>query len=100
MIVRAFPRAVAAALLIGAGLTDLSASANAACRGTVSAAGGAKSLQYLASVSSKYAWKEKVSNRFGAKFSTWGNSKSRNVDCSKSGEGKKWVCVASARPCG
>jgi hypothetical protein len=87
-------------MLIGAGAIGISASANAACRGTISATGGAKSVQYLASVSSKYTWKEKVSSRYGAKFSTWGNSKSRNVDCSKSGPNKKWVCVASARPCG
>jgi hypothetical protein len=100
MIVRAFPRALAVALVLGAGLSVISTSANAACRGTVSAAGGAKSIQYWASASSKYAWKDKVKDRYGAKFSTWSSAKSKNVDCSKSGPNKKWVCVASARPCG
>ena len=100
MIVHAFPRVVAATLLIGAGVFAISAPAAAACRGTISAAGDAKSIQYWASVSSKYAWKAKVKDRYGSGFATWSNSKNRNVDCSKRGEGKKWVCLASARPCG
>lgn len=77
----------------------LSAAANAQCRSSVAAAGSANSIQYLASVNSKYAWKSKVSDRYGSKFGTWSNAKAKNVDCSKSGPNKKWVCIATGRPC-
>jgi hypothetical protein len=99
LIVHSFTRAGAVAILLGAGVSCFSASANAACRSIVAATGGANSFQYLASASSKYAWKDKVSGRYGAKYSTWSNAKSKNVDCSKSGPNKKWVCTASGRPC-
>ena len=99
MVIHSFTRAATIALLLTAGAGAMSASANAACRSKIAATGGAKSIQYLASVSSKYTWKEKVSGRYGSKFSSWSNAKGKNVDCSKSGPNKKWVCTASGRPC-
>jgi hypothetical protein len=99
MLLQSLPRAAAVAVLLVAGAVPMSATASAQCRSSVAAPGSANSIQYLASVSSKYAWKSKVSDRYGSKFATWSNAKGKNVDCSKSGPNKKWVCIATGRPC-
>ena len=69
------------------------------CKARVVATGNPKSVQYLASVSSKYTWKDKVKDRYGADYSTWSNARNKNVDCSKSGPNRLWLCTATARPC-
>jgi hypothetical protein len=69
------------------------------CKARVASTGNPKSVQYLASVSSKYTWKDKVKDRYGSDYSTWSNAKDKNVDCSKSGPNRLWQCTAVGRPC-
>jgi hypothetical protein len=99
MSVRSFVR-IGAAAVLGCGISVGSAtSAGAACKSKVWATGNAKSVQYLASVSSKYAWKAKVRDRYGASYSTWSNAKGKSVNCKKSGPNNEWQCTAGGRPC-
>lgn len=88
---------LAGGAMIAAGSTAATAGS---CKGHPhSASGSSGALQYLASVSAKYAWKSSVAAHDGPAFDTWGSAKNKSVTCKKPGPNKGWVCVAKGRPC-
>jgi hypothetical protein len=92
--------ALAGGALMMSGTTEKSeAVAAPACKGWISATGNSSAIQYLASTSSKYAWKAKANKRFGAAYDTWGNAKNKGVNCKKAKEGGLWTCTASGTAC-
>ena len=99
MSMHSFVRVALVAAVVGCGIVGSASAASAACRSKVWATGNAKSVQYLASVSSKYAWKAKVRDRYGAKYGTWSEAKGKSVNCKKTGPYDQWQCTAGGRPC-
>lgn len=67
----------------------------------ITAAGNLSTIQYLASVSSKNAWKAAVAadKKYGAGYATFGNAKDKGVNCKKEKAGAPWKCTATGKPC-
>ena len=101
MVQRSFVRMTMVAVFSGAAMLMAGApSASAACKGhSHSAAGNPNVLQFLASASSKNAWKSVASGHDGGAYSTWGKAANKSVNCKKSGPGNKWACTAKGKPC-
>ena len=101
MLQRSFVRMAAAAVLSSGMMMVAGASAaSAACKThSHSAAGSPNVIQFLASVSSKNAWKSAASAHDGAAFSTWGKATNKSVTCKKAAPGNQWTCTAKAKPC-
>lgn len=95
-------RTLSAALLAGGAL--IAAGTTAANAGTCKGhshptAGSSSAIQYLASVSAKYAWKSAVASHDGGAYDTWGKAKNKSVTCKKSGPNQTWICTARGQPC-
>lgn len=87
---------IAGGAMIFAGSTQ----ASAACKThSHSSTGSASGIQYLASVSAKYAWKSAVASHDGVSYSIWSLAKNKSVSCKKSGANTTWVCTAKGQPC-
>lgn len=74
------------------------APAEARCRGDVSAF-AVGNFQFSTRITARNRWRSKVRVRYGSAYASWVNAKDKTEQCDKSGPGKKWRCVASARPC-
>jgi hypothetical protein len=85
--------ALAGALTIAAAVP-----ADAACRPSREAyARGI--LQTPAELLARQRWRNEVRSRYGARFMRWSVAKDKTMRCRKLLPGRRWHCVARARPC-
>ena len=81
------------------------APANAAekvCKKTVVASGKASLTKVPgAYLSSLFAWRKAVRDRYGADFQPWRRAEGKNIDCYQGTKNGKsgWICTRSAQPC-
>ena len=83
---------VAALAVAGAGPAD------AACRASKEAyARGA--LQTLTEISARNSWRNAVRESYGIRYARWSLAEEKTMRCRKILPGRRWHCVARARPC-
>ncbi len=93
-----------AAVALVASLT-MAAPASAAekvCKKTVVASGKASLTKVPgAYLSSLFAWRKEVRDRYGADFQPWRRAEGKNIDCYQGTKNGKsgWICTRSAQPC-
>ena len=90
--------AVAGVGLIGA-LAILGATpASAFCRAPVEAYAEGY-IQATTQLASRNRWRNEVRQRYGFQFARWGLGKGKVERCRKLSPGRRWHCIARARPC-
>ena len=78
------------------------ASAEPVCKETVVASGKASLTKVPgAYLSSLFAWRKAVRDRYGADFQPWRRAQGKNIDCYQGTKNGKsgWICTRSAQPC-
>ncbi len=90
--------AVGAVALLG-GMAILDATpASARCRAPVeSAASGV--FQNPTQLVARNRWRSEVRRRYGLSYSRWGRATGKVERCNKISPGRRWHCIARARPC-
>ncbi len=88
----------AAALVAGVGAA-IPAAAKDGCKPRVMAK-AIGNFQFSTRITARNRWKAAAREKYGFDFGTWARAASRIEKCDKDKPGKKWICVASARPCG
>ena len=90
--------AAGAAIMVAALAVAGAAPANAACRASVEAyARGA--LQTLTEISARSKWRSAVRERYSVRYTRWSLAQEKTMRCRKIEPGRRWHCVARARPC-
>ena len=90
--------AAGAAIMLAALAAAGAAPADAACRGSREAyARGV--LQTLTEISARNSWRNNVRERYGIRFARWSLAQDKTMQCRKIQPGRRWHCVARARPC-
>ena len=90
--------AAGAAMMVAALAVAGAAPANAACRASVEAYARG-TLQTLVEISARNKWRNAVREDYGIRFARWGLAKEKTMRCRKVLPGRRWHCVARARPC-
>lgn len=87
-----------------AGLGSIATSTDAlayACKSYPTQAVGVRKLKYKANVIARKGWSSIVKSNLGLPWSVWKIAKQKSITCVKinTSQGKKWRCLASAKPC-
>jgi hypothetical protein len=87
-----------AVALLGAMAVLDATPASARCRAPVeSAASGV--FQNATQVVARSRWRNEVRRRYGLTYSRWGRAAGKVERCNKISPGRRWHCIARARPC-
>ena len=81
---------------------NAAAHSKAVCKETVVASGKASFTKTPgAYLSSLFAWRRAVRDRYGADFQPWRRAQGKNIDCYQGTKNGKsgWICTRSAQPC-
>jgi hypothetical protein len=87
-----------AILVVGAVTIATAAPANAVCRGFKEATARGI-LQTPTEILARNRWRGEVRSSYGIRFTQWSNAKDKTMRCRKLLPGRRWHCVARARPC-
>jgi hypothetical protein len=93
----AFAAAAAVGLFGAAAILDATP-ASASCRGTVEAYSRGY-IQNAVQIVARSRWRSEVRRRYGASFAGWSLAKDKVERCNKIQPGRRWHCIARARPC-
>lgn len=96
--------AVALAIATGVTLSSVSISTPAmayACKSHPVQTVGVRKLKFKAHKVARIGWQNYAKTHYGQAWSVWQIAKSKVINCSKisTNQGKKWRCLASAKPC-
>lgn len=102
-ITRSTPLAIAALLLLAsAGTTITTTQAKAySCKTYPTQAVGVRKGKIKARIVARKGWQSIVKSNLGVPWSLWSIAKDKSLTCVKinTNQGKKWRCLASAKPC-
>ncbi len=72
-----------------------------ACKSYPTQAVGVRKLKFKARVVARNGWSSIVKSNLGLPWSVWKIAKNKSITCVKinTNQGKKWRCLASAKPC-
>lgn len=72
-----------------------------ACKSYPTQAVGVRKLKFKAHKVARIGWGNIVKSNLGQAWSVWQIAKNKSITCSKinTSQGKKWRCLASAKPC-
>lgn len=90
--------AAAAVALIGAAAILEATPASASCRGTVEAFSRGL-FQDPSQIVARARWRSEVRRRYGFSFARWASAREKVERCTKEKSGRRWHCIARARPC-
>jgi len=85
------------ALLGAAAILDATP-ASASCRGSVEAFSKGY-IQNAVQIVARSHWRSEVRRRYGSSFTGWSRAKEKVERCNKETPGRRWHCIARARPC-
>jgi hypothetical protein len=90
--------AAGAAMVVTALAIAAAAPASAACRATREAYARGP-FQTIAEISARNKWRSAVRQRYGVRYTRWSLAQEKTMRCRKLLPGRRWHCVARARPC-
>src|ERR1700694_4782833 len=90
--------AAGAAIMVAALAAVGATPADAACRPSKEAYARG-TLQTLTEISARSGWRSAVRESYGVRFSRWSMAKEKTMRCRKIEPGRRWHCIARARPC-
>jgi hypothetical protein len=89
--------AAGAAIMVAVLAID-AAPASAACRPSKEAFARGP-FQTVTEISARNKWRSAVRASYGVRFSRWSLAQEKTMRCRKILPGRRWHCVARARPC-
>ena len=93
--------AIVASILAISVIAQTSEAKAYACKSYPTQTVGVRKLKFKARTVARKGWSNQVKSQLGVPWSLWSIAKSKSLTCVKinTNEGKKWRCLASAKPC-
>lgn len=92
---------IVASVLALSVVTQTSEAKAYACKSYPTQTVGVRKLKFKARAVARKGWSTQVKSQFGVPWSLWSLAKQKSITCSKinTNQGKKWRCLAWAKPC-
>ena len=95
---RSLTGAAGTAIVLATLAIAAAAPASAACRASREAYARGP-FQTIAEISARNKWRSEVRQRYGVRYARWSLAQEKTMRCRKVLPGRRWHCVARARPC-